>query len=96
MSCPVQQKCLADAQKYIAELKTLHPNLHDKDFLRTWDKSKDDLRTVLLVAEILEELYKANVSCRVFDGSIAASIFRDNSTRVCSFLLILLPFSLFS
>lgn len=72
---------LAAAQQYVDELKKLHPCLYGKDFLRTWDKSKDDLRTVVLVAEILEELYKANVSCRVFEGPLAASIFRDNSTR---------------
>jgi len=75
--CP----CVAEAKKHIEELKKLKPCLFDKDFLRTWDKSADDLRTVVLVAEILEELYKANISCKIFEGGIAASIFRDNSTR---------------
>ncbi|KAH7825309.1 aspartate/ornithine carbamoyltransferase family protein [Monocercomonoides exilis] len=74
-------KNIEAAQKYIDELKKLHPSLYEKDFLRTWDKSPDDLRTVILVAEILEELYRANISCKVFDGGIAASVFRDNSTR---------------
>ncbi|KAK2954460.1 ornithine transcarbamylase [Blattamonas nauphoetae] len=72
---------IEQAQKYIDELKKLNPSLYDKSFLRTWDKSPDDLRTVVLVAEILEELYQANVSCRLFDGSLAVSVFRDNSTR---------------
>lgn len=84
MTTAEQAKNIEQARAYIAELKKLHPCLYDKDFLRTWDKSMDDLKTIVLVAEILEELYKANVSCRCFDGGIAASLFRDNSTRVCN------------
>lgn len=55
--------------------------MYQKDFLRTWDKTTDDLNTIVLVTEILEELYNNNVSCRLFDGGIAVSNFRDNSTR---------------
>jgi knotted carbamoyltransferase YgeW len=81
MTTCCKTKCLEEAQAYIQELKTLKPCLYDKDFLRTWDKSYDDIRTVLLVAQILEDLYCANVSCRIFESGIAASVFRDNSTR---------------
>jgi knotted carbamoyltransferase YgeW len=52
-----------------------------KDFLQTWKHSTDELKVVLLAAEALEELYRSNVSCRVFNGGIAVSNFRDQSTR---------------
>jgi knotted carbamoyltransferase YgeW len=57
------------------------PSLYQKDFLLTWERSKDDLHSTLLVAEALEELYRANISSRVFHGGIAVSNFRDQSTR---------------
>ena len=43
--------------------------------------SVDELRAVLAAAEALEELYRQNISCRVFSGGIAVSNFRDQSTR---------------
>ena len=36
---------------------------------------------MLLAAEALELLHAANISARVFDGDIAVSNFRDQSTR---------------
>lgn len=54
---------------------------YQKDFLQTWKHSADELKSVLAAAEALEELYKANISCRVFNGGIAVSNFRDQSTR---------------
>lgn len=62
-------------------LFSLKPSLYQKDFLLTWQRSSDDLSATLLVAEALEELYKANISTRVFNGGIAVSNFRDQSTR---------------
>ncbi len=55
--------------------------LHGCDFLLTWDKSLDDLRTILDAAEALRLLRLANVSTRCFDSGLAVSLFRDNSTR---------------
>jgi knotted carbamoyltransferase YgeW len=52
-----------------------------KDFLLTWEKSEEDLRLVLEVADILKELRSQNISTRVFDSGLAISNFRDNSTR---------------
>src|SRR5580658_688056 len=52
-------------------------HFHNKDFLLTWQHTADELRAVLAAAEALEDLYKSNVSCRVFNGSIAVSNFRD-------------------
>ncbi|MBN1270177.1 MAG: knotted carbamoyltransferase YgeW [Kiritimatiellae bacterium] len=62
-------------------LGTLKTKLHNRDFLLTWEQSADDLKAVLLAAEILEELYRANVATRAFDAGLAVSIFRDKSTR---------------
>jgi knotted carbamoyltransferase YgeW len=54
---------------------------YQKDFLQTWKHSTDELKAILNTAGALEELYKNNVSCRVFNGGIAVSNFRDQSTR---------------
>lgn len=65
----------------IDRLKTLRTNLSDHHFLLTWEQSEADLQAVLLTAEILEELYRANLDARAFRGGLAVSIFRDQSTR---------------
>ena len=59
----------------------LKPNLFQNDFLLTWERPQSELKAVLLAAEALEELYRQNISCRVFNGGIAVSNFRDQSTR---------------
>jgi len=66
---------------YIAELASVRPALFQKDFLLTWDRTDDELRAVITVAECLKELHRQGKSCRVFDTGLAISIFRDNSTR---------------
>jgi len=65
----------------INQLEGTPTDLFQKDFLLTWNQSDNDLKGVLLAVEILEELYRANISCRMFDGGLAVSIFRDKSTR---------------
>jgi knotted carbamoyltransferase YgeW len=55
--------------------------LFGSDFLLTWDKSEQQIRAVLLTAEILQALRAAGISCRLFDSGLAVSIFRDKSTR---------------
>lgn len=56
-------------------------NLFGQDFINTWDKSKADLKQLLLVAETLKEMRDNNISARAFDSGLAVSLFRDNSTR---------------
>ena len=56
-------------------------NLYDKDFLLTWEKSENDLKQILLIAETLKEMRDNNISPKVFDSGLAVSLFRDNSTR---------------
>jgi knotted carbamoyltransferase YgeW len=65
----------------IRELATLKQNLTGKDFLLTWDKSEDDLKAVMLAAEILQALHWQGKSMKTFNHGLAISIFRDNSTR---------------
>jgi len=65
----------------IEELKKLNSNLFANDFLLTWDKTEDELKQTLLVAEALKYLRDHNISTRCFDSGLAVSNFRDNSTR---------------
>ena len=70
-----------DINNRIELLRQLKPDLFQKDFLLTWDKSPDDLKAVLEIATILKEMRDKNISSKVFDSGLAVSIFRDNSTR---------------
>lgn len=65
----------------IEALKKLQSGLFAKDFLLTWDKTEDELKQTLLVAEALKHLRDHNISAKVFDSGLAISNFRDNSTR---------------
>ena len=67
--------------RLLSELSTHKTNLHQKDFLLTWEKSKTDLEAILLIADILKGMRGQNISPRLFDSGLAVSIFRDNSTR---------------
>ena len=55
--------------------------LKGRDFLLTWDKSRDELETILRTALVLKALRTSNISARVYDSGLAVSLFRDNSTR---------------
>ncbi|MDZ4122073.1 MAG: knotted carbamoyltransferase YgeW [Candidatus Cloacimonadaceae bacterium] len=68
-------------QKNIRKLEQLQTDLYAKDFLLTWEKSQDDLKAVMYLAEILQIMYKHKKSFKIFDSGLAISIFRDNSTR---------------
>src|SRR5215475_14802446 len=80
----IQQECgmsvdsVAQRAEFIDKLAT---KLYQGDFLLTWERTQAELRSVLLAAEALEQLYAANISTRVFNGGIAVSNFRDQSTR---------------
>jgi knotted carbamoyltransferase YgeW len=65
----------------IEEIRSYNIDLYRKDFLLTWDKSADELKAVLAIAELLKEMRANNISPRVFDSGIGVSLFRDNSTR---------------
>ncbi len=55
--------------------------MQGRDFLLTWDKSREELEAVLQVAVILRHLRTSGLSTRVWDSGLAVSQFRDNSTR---------------
>lgn len=63
------------------EIRNLKSTLYGKDFLLTWDKSENELKLVLAVAEALRDLYQNNISARCFESGLAISNFRDQSTR---------------
>ncbi len=71
-----------DITQQIKALEQLDSSgLYGGDFLLTWQKSDDQLRAVLALAEALRLLRRDNVSTRAFDSGLAVSLFRDNSTR---------------
>ena len=50
--------------------------LYQDDFLLTWDKSEDEMRAVLAVADALRALRENNKSARIFDSGLGISLFR--------------------
>lgn len=68
--------------KYVEILDGLKfEDMYNDDFLLTWEKSEDELKSVFTVAEALRELRKNNISSKIFDSGLGISLFRDNSTR---------------
>jgi len=68
-------------EEKLRELAGLQADLGNHDFLLTWEHSLAELRSILLTAQILREIYGTGRSLRVFDTGLAVSIFRDQSTR---------------
>ena len=72
---------MATTEELLERLSGLKVSLHEGDFLLTWERSDEEIRAVLLIAEILENLYRAGADTRVFRTGLAVSHFRDKSTR---------------
>ncbi|MBI5865202.1 MAG: knotted carbamoyltransferase YgeW [Planctomycetes bacterium] len=79
-----------DAREFVVEekltkkldaLATRTIDLHNRDYLLTWERSPDELHATLLAADVLRDLYLSGRRTRLFDGGLAVSNFRDNSTR---------------
>jgi knotted carbamoyltransferase YgeW len=68
-------------QAAIKELKKLKLGMFNKDFLLTWERSDEEIKAVVLVAELFKGMHKAGISFRTFETGLAISIFRDKSTR---------------
>ncbi len=68
-------------KKLLKEIKWLDADLLGKDFLLTWEKSINELKQILYVAEALKLLQDNNISTRCFDSGLAVSLFRNNSTQ---------------
>jgi knotted carbamoyltransferase YgeW len=72
---------MKEIKALIKEIKSYKADIFGKDFLLTWEKSVDELKQILAVAQALKEMRAKNISTRIFDSGIAVSLFRDNSTR---------------
>jgi knotted carbamoyltransferase YgeW len=70
-----------ETRELIDRLGRLETTLFQKDFLLTWEQTDADIEAVVLIAEILENMYRANLDTRVFRTGLALSNFRDKSTR---------------
>jgi len=68
-------------EKILNKIEGYKSSLYHSDFLLTWDKSTDELKKVLYVAEALKFMRDNNISTKCFDSGLAVSNFRDNSTR---------------
>ncbi len=67
---------------YIEELNKLNfKNMYNNDFLLTWEKTDDEIKSVFIVAEALRKLRENNISSKIFESGLGISLFRDNSTR---------------
>ena len=67
--------------KHIESIISVPNGMHGKDFLLTWEKSKQELELLMDVALLLKQLRDQNISPRLFDTGLAVSNFRDKSTR---------------
>ncbi|WP_036825651.1 knotted carbamoyltransferase YgeW [Photobacterium sanctipauli] len=65
----------------IKEINELKSDLHDKDFLLTWEQTPEELERVLKTAQVLKAMRQENIATNVFKNGLAVSLFRDNSTR---------------
>ncbi len=72
---------MKELKALIKEIKGYKADIFGKDFLLTWEKTTDELKQVLAVAQALKEMRSNNISTRVYDSGLAVSLFRDNSTR---------------
>jgi knotted carbamoyltransferase YgeW len=71
-----------DIKQMIADLGKLdHKNMYNDDFLLTWEKSEEELKSVYQIASILRAMREENISTKIFDSGLGISLFRDNSTR---------------
>ncbi len=70
-----------ETKEIISQIESLNSGLFGKDFLLTWEKSEDDLKMILNVAQALKQLRDSNISPKLFDSGLAISNFRDKSTR---------------
>ena len=72
---------MKEFEHYISNIKDTDASLFQKDILLTWERSVEELKAVLNIADALKYLHSNNISTRLFESGIAVSLFRDNSTR---------------
>ena len=72
---------MSDLQTLLSRIAEYDTALDNRDMLLTWEKSLEEIRCLLDVAEVLRLLRADGLSTRCFDSGLAISHFRDNSTR---------------
>ena len=72
---------MKEFEHYISNINNIDASLFQKDILLTWERSVEELKAVLNIADALKYLHSNNISTRLFESGIAVSLFRDNSTR---------------
>lgn len=65
----------------IKEINELKSELHNKDFLLTWEQTPEELERVLKTAQAIKAMRQENIATNVFKNGLGISLFRDNSTR---------------
>ena len=70
-----------EIKNIINKIGSLKSSLFQKDFLLTWEKTNDELSTILELAGLVKLMREKNISPKVFDSGLGVSIFRDKSTR---------------
>ena len=68
-------------QASIKAIKELKLGMFNRDFLLTWERSNDEIKAVVQVAELFKEMHRAGISFRTFETGLAIAMFRDKSTR---------------
>ncbi|NGE24481.1 knotted carbamoyltransferase YgeW, partial [Klebsiella pneumoniae] len=71
---------MKNVNELLKDIARLKSNLHQKDFLLTWEQSQDELTMVLDIAAALKGLRADNIATNVFTNGLGISVFRDNST----------------
>lgn len=72
---------MKNVNELLKDIARLKSNLHQKDFLLTWEQSQDELTMVLDIAAALKGMRADNIATNVFTNGLGISVFRDNSTR---------------
>jgi knotted carbamoyltransferase YgeW len=68
-------------QETFNQIAQLDISGYGKDFLLTWEKTDDEIKATLFLAEIFREMHRQGLTYKTFDSGLAISIFRDKSTR---------------
>ena len=77
----------------LKEIKGYKTKLHGKDFLLTWEKTTDELKQILAIADLLKMMREKNISAKLIGalnsgqtGLIAADVSRlkDEIARIIS------------
>jgi len=68
-------------QETLNQIGKLDISGYGSDFLLTWEKTDDEIKATLFLAELFKEMHRQGYSYNTFESGLALSIFRDKSTR---------------